>query len=354
MQPLPADASAPAKVILMGEHAVVYGQPALAAPVADVASHARAEVGGAGAGLELRAEFPPFEQRPALRWRIPAGPLPIHPAALTEDSAPLLAVLLAALESRGYGRVPEWRIDVRSAVPTGRGMGSSASVAIALARAATGALGAVCDASEAVELAMAAERLVHGTPSGIDPTVIAHGLPIRFERAAGGARWSALHADRPLRLVIADSGSPGDTGEMVARVRSRMQADEKATRRLMAEIGNLVGRADAALAVGNLDAVGRLMTTNHELLAKLGVSTRRLDQLVSGALGAGAGGAKLSGAGGGGIVIALVDDAAEARVERALIDAGAARTWLVTVGESGDSSHGKHSVRAGGRPRGAT
>jgi mevalonate kinase len=193
-------------------------------------------------------------------------------------------------------------VAIRSDLPIGRGMGSSAALAVALVRAAARYEGRTLSDDETWERGFAVERIFHGNPSGVDHAVAAR----------GGALWYTRGPPptfRPLptpgwSLVVLDSGTAGDTQQMVSGVASRrpgVDAD-------LAAIGALVSRVEAAWS--DPPALGALLHENHVLLQRIGVSTPALDALVDLATSHGAWGAKLCGAGGGGVVAALHPDPA--------------------------------------------
>ncbi len=146
--------------------------------------------------------------------------------------------------------------------------------------------------------------MFHGTPSGLDHTVSARGGALWYRREDGELQVQAL-ALPALRLVVLDSGVAGNTASLVAGVRARRPGVDP----LLARIGALVGELRQALLLEDLAASGALIDENHALLQQIGVSSPALDALVSLARAAGALGAKLAGAGGGGVVIALVEEA---------------------------------------------
>jgi mevalonate kinase len=312
--------TAPGKVILLGEHAVVYGAPALAVPVSAV--EARATVWPGAGPLSVRAFYPQREGGAALEVRLDEAP----------DTDALATAARCTLDFLGLGQPPAWAVDLASTVPTGRGLGSSAATAVALVRALGAAAGRELSAEEAGRLAFEAERVTHGRPSGIDNTVVALGRPIRFERGA----HRPLGLRLPLTLLIADSGQPGDTRAMVEGVQLRHARRPAAYGGWFERIRRLVDEATVALAEGDLPRLGRLMNANHLALQAMRVSTPALDRLVAAARGAGALGAKLSGSGGGGIVIALVAPEQAAAVGQAFSAAGAGQV-LRTVVEAGPS-----------------
>lgn len=251
------------KLILVGEHAVVHGEPALAFAVDRGTTVHLASVDG-----PTTVDLPSVDPRLQAAVEHVVGPT-------------------------------GWRVSLSSDLPVGRGMGSSASLAVALVRAHDDATGAHTDAyARALEV----ERLFHGTPSGVDVAVAVAGGVLRFQRTDPPTRQS-LPAPS-WQAVVLDSGSAGDTGALVAAVGARRPGIDPQLRR----IGELVEAAQQAL--DDPQALGPLLDENQALLEAIGVSTPRLEALVGLARRHGALGAKLSGAGGGGVVLALVDDPA--------------------------------------------
>lgn len=305
-------ASAPAKVILCGEHAVVYGHPAIAVPVSDVRVTAFFLPERT---THLHVHLPDVGES----WQWPPGPED-HPLAL------LIRETLAHL-----GDPPlAGRLEVRSRIPIGGGMGSSAAVATAVARVLALAVGRDLTPEEASRLAYKAEEVWHGTPSGIDNTVVAYERPVWFVR---GQPPEPFFPARPFTLVIADSGLASSTREVVLDVRRRWQAERARYDALFAAVANVVRRVRSALEAGDIAAVGPLLDENQALLAEIGVSAPVLETLIEAARGAGALGAKLAGAGRGGNVIALVRPDDAERVATAMRRAGAPRTFVTTVRE---------------------
>ena len=187
-------------------------------------------------------------------------------------------------------------------VPIGRGMGSSASLAVALVRAWADICGEPAPFERCHEAGFAVERVFHGTPSGVDHAVIARGGAVAYTKRAQGPAITPIACPADLPMVVLDSGTAGNTAQLVAGVRQRRPAVDP----VLSQMGQLTRRFSSALTrCDALAVLGRLMTENHDLLRQLGVSTPVLDALVELALSAGATGAKLAGAGGGGVVIAL-------------------------------------------------
>lgn len=253
------------KLILAGEHAVVYGHPAIAIAV------------DRGVTATLR-------RRP--------GPTATE-AHLPADDRLALA-LREVLPPEG------WCVDLESTLPLGRGMGSSAAIAVALVRAWAAACGNQVSHDVVWERAFAVERIFHGTPSGLDHAVSCRGGALRYEKGPP-PRFEPLPCP-DWSLVVLDSGVAGNTKHLVDGVRAQRPGIDP----VLDEIGALVGEVERHLA--DPRALGPLLTHNHRLLRRIGVSNDTLDHLVAVALDAGAHGAKLAGAGGGGVVIALSDD----------------------------------------------
>lgn len=277
---------APGKVILVGEHAVVYGYRAIAASVdlfTTVSLHDRPG----------RSEVEDTD---------------IWDARLGD-------ALATIIPAEGVG------VSISSELPTGCGMGSSAALAVAAVRAAARREGRTASFEECFERGMAIERVFHGNPSGLDHTVSALGCPVIFRR---GERAVPLRLAAPIRLVVANTGTPGDTAAMVDLVKARKPEAE------LLRLGALTEMVAARLALGH--PVGPFLHEAHWLLRRIGVSTRELDELCRAMEAAGAEGAKLAGAGGGGIVIAQVTPATEDAVRRAASRQVDDRVYTVSIG----------------------
>ncbi len=308
-------ATAPGKIILFGEHAVVYGQPALAVPVQQV--QARAVITAA-------PDLAPGEvwiTAPEVNLQAPWSQLP--------PEHPLVKAIQLTLDALGLPRPPAMRIRITSTIPVAAGLGSGAAVSVALVRGLSRFLGHPLDDAQVNAIAYEVEKIHHGTPSGIDNTVVTYAMPVYFVR---GQPVETFRVGRPFTLVIGDTGVPSPTAETVAEVRRRRQADPATYEALFAAIGRLVREARQAIEEGRPAALGPLMDENHALLQQMGVSSPELDRLVEAARAAGAGGAKLSGGGRGGNMLALApDEATASRIAQALREAGAVRTLVTTV-----------------------
>lgn len=308
--------TAPGKVILFGEHAVVYGRPALAAPVTQ---------------LRARAELTPTDE-PDVRLIAPDVGRSAW-LSRTHPENPLAAVVRVVETHCRQSLSAGYVLSVTSAIPIAGGLGSGAAISIAIIRALGQYLGRVDSFTAEVvsRLAYEVERLHHGTPSGIDNTVIAYERPVYFVRRASPL-IETFTLPRMLRLVIGDTGVRSGTRDVVSDVRRQWEADRDRFEAIFDACGRIADEGRAAMAAGDLSAVGVLMDENHDWLQRMTVSSPPLDSLVAAARAGGALGAKLSGAGRGGNMIALVTEESEASVSAALLAAGAVRVLTSDVG----------------------
>ncbi len=307
----PAERSAPGKVILCGEHSVVHGRPAIAIPISGMRAHARVEPGPPGSGLRMRASN--LKREFLLRDLQPDHPL--------GRAAHLVLDHLQQPE-------PDAILTLWSDLPIASGMGSGAAITVAAARALAASLDSQLSADIVSGITFEVEKIHHGTPSGIDNTVIAWERPIYFVK---GQTPEPIRIHTPFHLLIANSGIASSTREAVDEVRRRWMATPSYYDVVFNCIGAIVRAARAAAEQGALQALGTLLNENHELLAKMGVSLPQLDRLVQAARAAGALGAKITGSGQGGNIIALVEAETLEPVRDALVVAGAATVWHTQV-----------------------
>ncbi len=308
-------ATAPGKIILFGEHAVVYGQPAIAVPVSDVRTRAVVRLGLPNTGLLIVAANL-------------ARTIKVYPRGSSSDHA--LAIAARLLLERLGQPVPDLEVLIHSTIPVASGLGSGAAATTALLRALSRALGSDLPVDELNNLVYEVEKVHHGTPSGIDNTVVAYERPVFFVRDVTA---EAFTIGAPLDLVIADTGSPSPTHITVGDVRKLYEAQPGRVTPIFERIGAIVREARLAIEQGDCQLLGQLMAENHCLLQDLTVSSDQLDHLVGVARDAGAFGAKLSGGGRGGNMIALVAESAISSVISALRDAGAKRVFHTSLQE---------------------
>jgi mevalonate kinase len=307
-------ATAPAKIILFGEHAVVYEKPAIAIPVMEVKARAivKAEPRAAPGIIQIQA--------PSLNLEAQLQDLPFdHPLGM--------AVHLV-LERLAITRPPAMTLRVTSTIPMAAGMGSGAAVTVAIMRALSAFLGRPLPDEQVCELAYQVEIIHHGTPSGIDNTTITYARPVYYIK---GQPIQTLRVAQSFILVVGDTGIPSPTASTVGDVRRSWQIDPARYEVLFETIGSLTNEARQAIELGNPAALGPLLDENQRQLEEMGVSSPELEKLIEAARSAGAQGAKLSGAGRGGNMIALTDPANARAIQEALQEAGAVNTLVIFV-----------------------
>lgn len=294
-------ARANGKAILIGEHAVVYGEPALAVALRHM-----------GLALEALPEAVPTWES---AWELvePVG-VESRDSTLAGARARLTEGLAAALHACGLGVLESYspqRLRLDSRIPLGAGMGGSAAISTALARllSARDRLGRPLpepDPATLLARANAVEGVFHGTASGIDVAACASSGVIRFTRAAGA---SVATVGREFWLLLVDSGERTPTSAVVGRLRDKISREPEGgpCAREIQALGALTARAAADLARGDLRALGSHLSAAHRHLRTLEVSTERMCAIAEALEAAGALGAKLTGAGGGGLVLGLFD-----------------------------------------------
>jgi mevalonate kinase len=305
-------AFAPGKVILFGEHAVVYGRPAIAVPVTEVQAQAYVELGEPGRGMVVAA--PDLGQRLIVRE--------------APQDHPLASIARLSLEAMGRDPDPDLLITITSTIPIARGMGSGAAVSTAILRGLAQHYGHWLSSQAISDLVYQVEVIYHGTPSGIDNTVVAFEKPVYFVK---GVTREVFWVGRPFLLAVADTGIESATRDVVGDLRRRYEADPAHYEPLFDRVGEVAHAARSAIEDSTVQELGRLMDENHLLLCKLGVSCPELDRLVAAAREGGALGAKLSGAGWGGNMIALITEETRGCVDMMLRLAGATSVIITQV-----------------------
>jgi len=308
-------ASASAKIILLGEHAVVYGQPSLAVPLSTLRTYAQVTVSSSGSGLKLIAADLDNQE------------MVVDASSQTSDN-PLVAATYMLLNHLGCPP-PDATIILQSDIPIASGMGSGAAITTSLFRALLHSLNKSITDDELNDLVYQVEKIHHGTPSGIDNTVIVYEKPIYFIR---GKSIERLRIGKPFTLLVGDTGVSSSTKIAVGDVRNLYNSDVNVMSEKFNWIGKLVDAGRQAVESGNLNSLGNVMSENHQLLQHLTVSSPMLDRLVDAAQRSGALGAKLSGAGRGGNMIALVTQEKIDSVKNALLEAGAVHVYQTVVG----------------------
>ena len=296
-------ARAGGKVILFGEHGVVYGRPALAAGLETGATAEIVREAGALGCARLSVE----------PWGVTVDAVSPEeaahaPAAATSQLAQAFGAIVAAYEPK-----PALHVRVKMELPSGAGLGGSAALSVAIVRALDEALGVTRTAGEVADIALTAERVFHGNPSGVDTAMAAAGGVAVYRK---GQPLQPVIAKQRITLVVGHSGEPGMTKETVASVARQHAQKPQKVEQIFAGMEAIVNNGKSALERGDLDSLGQLMELNQKLLVTLVLSTPRLEEMCTAAVMAGALGAKLTGGGGGGCMIALVRDAASGETVR--------------------------------------
>ena len=304
-------ASAPGKVILFGEHAVVYGRPALAVPVTQVTANVEVS-SSARSGI----------------W-IDAPDIGLHAELNTLSSDhPLAAVIHNLFFTLGIDSFPSLDIKINSTIPVASGLGSGAAVSVALIRALSTHLGRSLTDEEVNAFAFEIEKLHHGTPSGIDNTVVTYARPVYFVK---GRPPETFKVGSAFTIIIGDTGLSAPTKESVGDLRKLWEADRIKWESVFDKVAEIAKTAKLKIESGEWQELGGLMDQNHALLQEMTVSSSPLDRLVQAARKAGALGAKLSGGGRGGNMIALVHPGTAETVAESLKQAGAKRTIVTSI-----------------------
>jgi len=288
-------ASAPAKIILFGEHFVIYGEPAIVLAI-DKRAYAKTEV-RQDKRLSIRSvnlNLSGYYENE--NFKVEYGDA--REAKLKFE--PIRRAVEKILEK--HGEKVGLDIEINSTVPVAAGLGSSAAVVAAVTAAVSALLNIKMSKEEVFRITYDAEQVVHGTPSGIDPAISTFGGTLLFQMDTG---FKPLDVKIDAPLVIGDTGVTRSTRVQVERVRELREKYPQVIEPIMLSAREIVLRALEALSEGDLETVGELMNINHALLCSVGVSDESLEWLINAARKAGALGAKLTGAGGGGCMIAL-------------------------------------------------
>jgi mevalonate kinase len=291
-------ASAPAKIILFGEHFVVYGEPAIVLAIdrrayVKVENRKDSNLHVRSANLNLAGYFEnnvfQIEQGDAKEARIKFEPVKQAVGKVLEK----------------HGQNVGLNIEINSTVPVGAGLGSSAAVVAAATTAVSALLDVKLTKEDVFRISYEAEKVVHGTPSGVDPAISTFGGTLLFQMDTG---FKPLEVKTDIPLVIGDTGVERSTRAQVEKVRNIMDKYPRIVEPMMKAAREIVLRAIEAFKENDLETLGALMNINHALLYGVGVSDESLEWLTNAARKAGALGAKLTGAGGGGCMIALAKD----------------------------------------------
>lgn len=302
--------TAPGKIILFGEHAVVYHRPAIAIPVNSLRTRVVITASPLATAGTIHIEAPTVGVDVDLQDLAPEDPLTL--------------TIANVLAETGVSHTPACKIRISSTIPVAAGLGSGAAVSVALIRAFSTFLGKPLPDETVSQLAFGIEKIHHGTPSGIDNTVITYNMPVYFQLSQPIQKFQIK---LPLTILIADTGVPSKTAITVGNVRQGWEQTPEKYEKIFDEIGNITNQGKHAIETGNIPVLGTLMDRNQILLQEIKVSSTKIEHLISSARQAGAFGAKLSGGGGGGNIISLVSEETLNDVYNALVAAGASHVY---------------------------
>ena len=308
-------AKAPGKTILFGEHAVVYGHPAIAVPLNSI--QLKASLRGMPA------------QQPETIMIINHNTGENVLLTALEEHNPVRAAISYTAEFLKIKHLPATEINISSNIPIASGLGSSAALAVAIIRGFSQYLGFSLSNEQINELAFEVEKIQHGQPSGIDNSVITYNHPIYYIK---GQPPEYLQFKKPITLIVANTGIPSLTKEAVREVRARLDEEPERINSLLDQIGKIGKSAKNYLIEGQIEKIGKSMIENHNLLGTLGVSCVELNHLVSAALEAGSPGAKLCGSGKGGNIVAISEASQADKIKQALMNNGAVSALIAQVG----------------------
>lgn len=295
-----------AKIILMGEHSVVYGQPAIALPLPSV---------------QLTATLTPTDQGQTVKSRYFTGDWHKLPPVMQG-----VHQLLATLVERFTDQDDPWQLTIDSQLPAERGMGSSAATAVAIVRAFFDAYDQPLSRPDLLALADVEEQITHRSPSGLDAATVSAKTPLYYVKGHAG---TPIPMNLQATMVIADTGVKGATKEAIMAVQDLLKTDHDRAQAHIAHLGQLVMASRRFLAQDEIFKLGTTLNAAQQDLAALGVSDDQLDHLITVANRHGALGAKLTGGGRGGCMFALTRTALGARKLAAILkDNGARQTWI--------------------------
>ena len=306
--------SASGKAILLGEHAVVYGQPAIAIPISSRRVTVRITPNLSGQSGKMRIIAPMLD-------------LDLDFLALPE-SYPIYQAISLSLKELEIEQIPACTLNISTNLAVSSGLGFSAALAVAVVKALAEFLGHPFDLETVNRLAFICETFVHGHPSGIDNTTVTYEKPIFFQK---GIEPTMLKPNKALHFVLADSGIRKSTHDTIAQLGEELTLNTNFVQPRIEEIGNLVRKASREFTSGNLAHQAYLINRNQEILRELNLSCPELDRLIEIALENGALAAKLTGGGKGGHMLALVEESQIENVFLALNQASGGKAFQTSL-----------------------
>lgn len=298
------------KIILIGEHAVVYGHPALAIPFPET---------------KIKTIINRKKGHVTLDCYFYKGLLSNVPERLLG-----LTTIIKEIVNSFSEKLEDISIKIESSIPPERGMGSSAAVAVATVRALYDFYERPLTREDLFKWSNISEKIVHGNPSGIDAAIIIGETPLYYIK---GKPFIPFPFKLDAYLIVADTGELGQTQAAVASVKKLIEFNPKEGENIIKQLGILTDNAKTSIKINDIVSLGKTMSKAHTLLDKLDVSNETLNYLVSVAIDNGALGAKLTGGGRGGCMIALAETQYQANfISNKLLYSGAKKTWIYNMG----------------------
>ncbi|MBT4646734.1 mevalonate kinase [archaeon] len=296
--------TSPGKIILFGEHAVVYGKPAIAAPVNSLTTNVKLK--------ETDDEI---------------SKIIVPDKSLTPEERNRLEELVELMKKE-LDIKDNFHITIDSSIPISSGMGSSASLCVSIAKSLFLHKNNSVDVDELSKLALIGEKIFHGNPSGIDTNVVSYNQTLFFQKKK---KNEFIKIKKPLNILIADSGIKGSTKRAVSLVKKKYEENKIIYSKIFDDMEKISIVSKKAIEEGDIEKLGRMMTLNHALLKMIGVTNEKLDYMFSSAIDYGAYGAKISGAGMGGNIIALVKEKDIENITEALRENGAVHVYHTVI-----------------------
>ena len=305
-----------AKIILIGEHSVVYGQPAIALPITNV---------------NMQASVQPINHGRLIQSKYFIGEIKKVPSNMLGTKRLIQEILGSFHQNQAA-----FKIKITSTIPSERGMGSSAATAIAVTRSLYHYFHRSLNHTQLLRVSNVEEKVTHGNPSGIDAATAGSRLPVYF---IPGKPIQSIPINLNGSLVIADSGVKGRTDIAVNSVHQEIENHPTTGSMIINRLGKLARGVKQDLKNNQIQQLGQAMNQAQEYLSQLGVSTDKLNHLIKIAKQNGAYGAKLTGSGLGGCIIALTPTQKAAQVADHLLKAGAVNTWIQPFHLNGGFNH---------------